>query len=213
MHKIYHSFLLVFITAITAFGQVRVGATAGFQTATHTPADVGVRNKLKAGFLAGVMLDIPLSGPVSLRPQVLYSVKGTQRNILNTLDVALSLNYVEVPVQLVYTVESGTGQLSFGAGLYVAYGLSSKALVTVSGQTKTLTDDFGPAADQYRRNDVGGRLSIDYELPCGLSIGTYYAPGFTDLNNPSATALGNAATHNLALGLSVGYWLKKRRGL
>lgn len=210
MSKIHQSFLLVFITTVTAFGQVRVGATAGFQAASHTPADVGIRNKLKAGFLAGVMLDIPLSATVSLRPQVLYSVKGVNRNILNTLDVALSLNYVEVPVQLVYTVESGTGYLSFGAGIYVAYGLNSRAVVTSNGHTQTLTDDFGPAADQYRRNDVGGRLSIDYELPSGLSIGTYYAPGFADLNNPSATALGNVATHNLALGISVGYWLKRK---
>ena len=210
MPKIYQSFLLVFITGITAFGQVRVGATAGFQLATHTPEEVGTQNKSKAGFMAGAMFEIPLSTTVSLRPQLFYSAKGVRKNALGTFDAALSLNYVEVPVQLVYTVESGTGHLSFGAGLYIAYGLSSKAVITSNGQTKTFTDDFGSAADQYRRNDVGGRLSIDYELASGLMIGMFYSPGFTDLNNPSATASGSVATHNTALGISVGYWLKKR---
>lgn len=210
MPKIYQSFLLIFITALSSFGQVRVGATAGFQLATHTPADVGVQNKIKTSYLAGVLLDIPLNTNVSLRPQLLYSAKGARKAITGPLDVSLSLNYIEVPVQLVYTVESGTGYLSFGAGVYVAYGLSSKAVVTGNGQSRTFTDDFGPAADQYRRYDIGGRLSIDYELPSGLSVGTYYAPGFANLNNPSATASGNVATHNSALGISVGYWLKKR---
>jgi hypothetical protein len=210
MHKIYQSFLLVFMTVITSFGQVRVGATAGFQLATHTPEEVGTQNKSKVGFMAGAMFEIPLSSSVSLRPQLLYSAKGVRKNALGTFDAALSLNYIEVPIQLVYTVESGTGHLSFGAGVYIAYGLSSKAVITSNGQTRTFTDDFGPNADQYRRNDVGGRLSIDYELPSGLSIGTYYAPGFTDLNNPSAISLGNVATHNSVLGISIGYWLKQR---
>ena len=210
MYKLYQSFLLVFITAITSFGQVRLGATAGLQLATHTPADVGVQNKIKTGYFVGVLVDVPLSTNLSLRPQLLYSVKGARKSITGPLDVDLSLNYVELPVQLVYTIESGTGFLSFGAGVYIAYGLSSKAVVTSNGQTRTFTDDFGPNADQYRRNDIGGRLSIDYELPSGLSIGTYYAPGFTDLNNPSAISSGNVATHNSALGISVGYWLRKR---
>ncbi len=210
MHKIYHLFLLVFITAVTSFGQVRMGATAGLQLATHTPADVGVRNKIKTGYFAGVLLDIPLSPTLSLRPQLLYSAKGARKNIPGPLDVDLLLNYVEAPIQLVYTIDSGTGYLSFGAGVYVAYGLSSKAVVTSNGQSRTFTDDFGPNADQYRRNDVGGRLSIDYELPSGLSIGTYYVPGFANLNNPSAASLSNVATHNSALGITVGYWLKKR---
>ncbi|WP_157618650.1 porin family protein [Spirosoma spitsbergense] len=210
MHKIYQSFLLVFITIMTSFGQVRVGATAGFQLAIHTPEDVGTQNKSKAGFMAGAMLEIPLSSGVSLRPQLLYSAKGVKRNVLGTFDAALSLNYIEVPIQLVYTVESGTGHLSFGAGVYIAYGLSSKAVITSKGQSRTFTDDFGPAADQFQRNDIGGRLSIDYELASGLTIGTYYAPGFTDINNPSAASSGVVATHNSALGISVGYWLKKR---
>jgi hypothetical protein len=210
MRTIYPSFLLIFITVITAFGQVRVGATAGLQLATHTPEEVGTQNKSKAGFMAGAMFEIPLSSSVSLRPQLLYSAKGVRKNALGTFDAALSLNYIEVPIQLVYTVESGTGHLSFGAGIYIAYGLSSKAVITSNGQIKTFTDDFGPAADQFRRNDIGGRLSIDYELASGLTIGTFYAPGFMDINNPSTTAIVNVTTHNSALGISVGYWLKKR---
>ncbi len=158
--------------------------------------------------MVGAMFEISLSASVSLRPQLLYLAKGVRKNSLGTFDAALSLNYVEVPVQLVYTVESRTGHLSFGAGIYIAYGLSSKAITTSRDQTKTFTDDFGPAADQFQRNDVGGRLSIDYELSSGLSIGTYYAPGFANINNPSATSLGNVATHNSALGITAGYWRK-----
>lgn len=208
MKKIYMIIAGCLIAASSLFAQVRVGVTAGYQVVTHTPDEVGTQNKLKSGYLAGLLFDLPLGAGVSLRPQVLYSSKGVKKDALGTFDAALSLNYLEVPVQLVYTVESGSGHLSFGAGVYVAYGLSSKAVVSSNGQTKTFTDDFGTAADQYKRTDVGGRLSIDYELASGLVLGVFYAPGFANLNNPSATS--DVATHNSALGVSVGYWLKKR---
>ena len=208
MNRIYTILFLLFLETSSTFGQVRVGATAGFQAATHTPEEVGTQNKFRAGFLAGVMFDIPLSATVSLRPRVLYSTKGVRKSALSTFNATLSLNYIEVPVQLVYNADSDAGRLSFGAGLYVAYGLSSKTVVTSAGQTKTFTDDFGTSADQFKRTDIGARFSVDFALKSGLSLGIFYAPGLANLNNPST--VDNVATHNSSIGIAVGYWLKKR---
>ncbi len=208
MRKSYVFVLLILVSTATTYAQIRIGATAGFQATTHTPEDLSAKNSLKASYFAGAMFSLPLSESISLRPQVLYSRKGVQTTVLGVFDANLALNYLEIPVQLVYSARSPTGWLNFGAGLYYAYGFSDKAVITSNGQTYTATDNFGSGSDQFRRSDVGARLSIDYELESGLTFGAFYAPGLTDIN--TVTASGNNTTHNSALGVSVGYWFKKR---
>lgn len=207
--KWFSLFALALLISISATAQIGLGVTAGFQASTHTPADVGVQNKSKIGYLAGFMASVPLSKAVSVRGQVLYSVKGVHTTIPGYPATKITLNYVEIPIQAVYTSESGNGHLHYGAGLYVGYGLSSKSVFGNGGSTYTYRDDFGENIGQFKRVDVGARLSLDYELNSGLMLGVFYAPGLINLNNPATNSTDNFATHNSSLGLSVAYWFKK----
>ncbi|WP_460980398.1 porin family protein [Spirosoma fluminis] len=194
------------LCSMASFAQVRVGVTGAVQFANQTLnfGSVSLKGTNKIGFQAGLLLDAPLSESFSIRPQLLYSVKGTKLANLNfglgAGDVTTTFNYLEVPIQLLYNIEAGPGFVTLGAGPYVAYALNGKTTGEALGQSDSQSIEFGSGEDQTKRLDYGLRLSAGYELSSGISISGYYAPGLGNLSNTS----GGKAT-NTAFGLSLGF--------
>jgi hypothetical protein len=60
-----------------------------------------------------------------LQPGVLYSQKGAEFED----SAELQLNYIEIPVNLVYKPVLGAGRLLLGFGPYVGFGLGGKLKV------------------------------------------------------------------------------------
>ncbi|MFD2572322.1 porin family protein [Spirosoma soli] len=105
------------VASLTTFAQVRVGVTGGVQLANQKNEIGGfsLSGSNRIGFTAGLVLDAALSESFSIRPQVLYSVKGMKLNFDallgglggNDAEGTYTFNYVEVPIQLMYGVEAG----------------------------------------------------------------------------------------------------------
>lgn len=138
--KILPLFLFFFLTIIQVTNaQTRIGVIAGanFSNA-HIEDQNGEVNETQAipGMRIGLTFDIPVISAIYIQPAVVYSRKGFKQNsnwfsgIDNVFEATVS--YIEVPVNLLYKPEVGTGNLVLGAGAYAGYGLG--------GEWKTQTD-------------------------------------------------------------------------
>ena len=153
--------------------------------------------------MAGLLLDAPIAKKISIRPQLLFSAKGSKYYTGGSSPGVTSsfiLNYLEIPIQLVYGVKAWSGQVVVGAGPYVAYGLSVKQTINLLNQSYENKLTFGSANDQYKQFDVGIRLSIGYEPPSGVLLSVHYSPSFSNLSNERSSSLNNRT-----VGFSVGY--------
>jgi hypothetical protein len=201
---------LLFSSLISS-AQVRYGVTAGVQLASEKYAFGGLTLKTKnqVGYMGGLFADARLSEKISIRPQLLYSVKGSTIDLgslsggLTSGSVNTVFTYIEVPIQLTYSLEVGPGSVVLGAGPYVAYALSGKSTSTDSGQKMSQTIDFSTKDGDARRLDYGLRLSVGYELLSGVMVSGYYSPGLANIINDASTSVKNTA-FGLSLGLLFG---------
>jgi hypothetical protein len=176
----------------------------------------------RIGFQAGLMADIPITDRLSVRPKLLYSTKGYRldpRPLLNLFNTAFGIealdlpdslvqpavvNYLELPVQLMYGFDVGPGRIVLGAGPYAAYALSG----SFGGQAIT----FAP---ETPRLDYGATLSVGYELPMGLTLSAYYSHGMANLagNTPTNGSLDpNDPEFNPSLSVSGGTFANRTFG-
>lgn len=196
----------VLLSSLTAFAQVRVGITAGAQLANIVTSDPGGlrRGDNKAGLFGGLVLTAPLSGELSVRSQLLYSMKGTTDDFGGT-ETSVAVSYLEVPVLLTNGIKAGPGRVLLGIGPYVGYALNGTVTATYAGQTQSKPVAFGQDGDQLRRLDIGLRLSAGYELGAGLSVSAFFSRGLRTIVNDE-----EIRARNRVFGISLGYLFRSR---
>ncbi len=109
----------------TSFG-VRAGVN--FQNINgQNAAGQNFSNKLKTGFNIGVNAEIPIAPEFYFQPGLLFSTKGAKIKTLSSdKDADLNLNYLELPLNLLYKAPLGKDNVLLGFGPYLAYGLGGK---------------------------------------------------------------------------------------
>jgi hypothetical protein len=218
---------LAFLFAATAASaQISLGAQAGVAFA-KSKTDIFSQNtgfeldsKNRVGFTGGLVADIPLGeGGLRLMPELNFVQKGLKANGKVEIDVLgqivsaetdanANLNYLDLPVNLAYSLDAGNGRLIIGAGPYASYGLSGNIKVKVSalGQSDEETQDveFGSAEDQIKRMDFGANFMAGYILNNGFMVKVNYSLGLTNLSNSS-----ESDWKNRHFGLTVGYFFMR----
>lgn len=196
------------LSSTASFAQVSVGIKGSAQLANqkYSSSGISITGDNIVGFQAGLLLNAPLSDQISLRPQLLYSTKGTKLSgslLGGAGENKGIINYLELPIQLAYSLEVGEGNVVIGAGPYVAYALNAKSTTTFAGQSMTESVDFsGP--DSPKRFDYGIHVSAGYELFSGLGLSVYYAPGLANLNNSNSGT--DLTVKNTSYGISLSYF-------
>ena len=113
--------------------QTQIGITAGANFSyAYIEDDIG--NTSKTGYIpglrVGLTVDVPLFSVFYLQPAAIYSQKGFTQdyNWFSGMDNEFdaSVSYIEVPINLLYKSEWGSGSLVLGAGPYFAYGLGGE---------------------------------------------------------------------------------------
>ncbi|MEZ0538475.1 porin family protein [Fibrella arboris] len=196
------------VGSAAAFGQVSVGVKGSLQFASqkYSSSGLAISGDNIIGFQAGLLLNAPLTEQLSLRPQLLYSTKGTKFSgslLGGSGESKGTLNYLELPIQLAYSLEVGEGNVVIGAGPYVAYALSGKSTATFGGQTMTESVDFS-TSDAPKRLDYGLYVSGGYELYSGLGLSVYYAPGLANLSKSNSGS--DVTGKNTSYGISLSYF-------
>ena len=226
--------LLIAITFIFSLSglyaqTVTYGVTAGLNL-TKLPAyantdanGASVTNNYLAGFHAGGLVDIKFNS-FTIQPGVVFTTKGGKSNVnvslidysgagtatgpetvVGTATVKTTLDYIEVPLNFMYRIPVGTGNIFFGAGPYIAIGISGKATVdaTSDGQTSHQTQNitFGSGDNDINSPDFGFNAMVGYELNGGLTVSAGYGQSYSSANSD-----GNVK--NEGFSFSVGYFFK-----
>lgn len=175
-------------------------------------------NDFMTGFHAGINADMFISEGFYLQPGLLYTTKGAERKNNNT-EYTQHVSYIELPVNLLFKLELGSGRLLLGAGPYAAYGISGKNKTKSGGAALELDAKFKNkitaaeyattllnAAYYLKPFDFGGNVLIGYELNSGFSLQLNGQLGLSQIN-PEADGVpaDKSKWKNIGFGASLGY--------
>ena len=154
------------------------------------------------GALTGVYLQAPLAGPLSLRPEVLFALKGgrARAGVVGggTVEIDIGLAYLEVPALLRLERPRGRLRPVLFAGPSAALQIGCDLQVFIpDSPLRDACDQFDlPPFRQFDLSGVvGGGLEIRWPLSA-LSLEARYTLGFRSV-------LNDADIRNRAFGLLV----------
>jgi hypothetical protein len=166
------------------------------------------------GFRGGANVDIPLVHSISLRPELLITQKG-YKVTRDSLYIRTQINYLKVPVNIVFTLLSldrGTlvrDFLKIGVGPYLAYAVFGHYTTESTKSDVEFTQHPLPPGvynypAYYKHFDAG----INYFLE--VNLGRFYSQvgasmGFTNIKPPVENAPYHQTVRNACFNLSYGW--------
>jgi hypothetical protein len=158
------------------------GLTVGLNLASASGSDstppAGVTKSMRAGVAGGVFVGIG-AGPLTIQPEVLYSMKGAQYKG-TILGVAWTdtrqLSYLDIPVLVKYDIAPAPTKISIFVGPSLGILLSAQDKVEAAGFSGT-TD----IKSSMNTTDIGVLVGAGVTLAGGLSIDARYQMGLSSL--------------------------------
>jgi hypothetical protein len=134
MKKLLLTFILAAAATITFSQTINFGVKAGVNLSTLSESGLPyqIDNKNITGYHAGIIADFGFQ-QFSIQPGLFFITKGSSYpgmiadNTGNTakMTTTLKLNYLELPVNLLYKLRASPGvKVYLGGGPYLGYGLS-----------------------------------------------------------------------------------------
>jgi hypothetical protein len=214
MKKIFLTLILCgFVGAMFAQG-VKFGVTAGLNASSiNLSDDEGVDIGYKAGFQAGVVVDLGITPNFSIIPELNFSQKGAKMTIAEAgtkADWNMTLNYLTLPINLAYKFDLGLDQkLMVFAGPYLGYGLSTSNKVKAGGIEVNLDevggDDFnikfGSKDENLKPFDFGLNAGVGYQYS-NIFFKVQYNLGLANLIRTDG---GDDYMKNSNVAVTVGY--------
>ncbi|QHL87739.1 outer membrane beta-barrel protein [Nibribacter ruber] len=172
-----------------AQGGIKLGLKAGANLASFSGEDADDA-KNKFGFHVGGFLDYGISEMVSIRPEVLYSMKGAKYKEDGD-EGSFNLNYIDVPV----LVRINADQLFFEFGPTLSFLVKSEAEM---GDFKV---DMG---DAMKKTDFGYAAGLGYNFTEKVGLGLRYNGGLSNIFEDE----DNGKLRNSVFMLSLAYTIK-----
>lgn len=211
MKKVLLSLGAALLFAVGAQAQVGYGLKAGvnlgkYSNVTDEESDYQKNN---VSFYLTGFADLPVAPQFSIQPGVSLQGKGNKFEASGDLaDGSWTTNVmsIEVPVNAVYYIPAGAGNVFLGAGPYVGFNVSGKHKVEGSfGDSEASEEfdiEFGSGDDQMKRIEAGANFMAGYKLPNGFLINASYGLGLTNLNNSSDS---DNKVSNRVLSFGIGF--------
>ncbi|MEO7213975.1 outer membrane beta-barrel protein [Mucilaginibacter sp.] len=187
MKKALLTFCLILFTAITFAQTVKFGLKAGLNLSKQTLTGAfTIESENLTGFHAGGIMDIRFAN-FSIQTGLLFSTKGerlvTQQVDINqqyagTSTVTVKLNYLELPVNLLYKQHFTGSTLGYlGGGPYIGYGISGTASGNGSSSKLNFGNNNAPNPANYKNPDYGINFIGGVEIN-NVIIGVNYGLGY-----------------------------------
>ncbi|WP_181307788.1 porin family protein [Rufibacter sp. XAAS-G3-1] len=180
MKKILLVVAALFITYFSQAQGIKLGLKAGGNYSNVTGDETEDLESL-FGLHAGVILDYGISEMVSIRPELLYSMKGAKLEISDADDAIIKsrFHYLDVPI----LAHINAGGLFFELGPTVGFKLSSSTTIEVDGE-EIDEEEFGisDGDDGMKNFEIGYAAGLGYQLPMGVGIGLRYQGGISSIN-------------------------------
>lgn len=221
------AFLLIGVENAT--GQTQFGVRAGMNLAgLRLVNEIGEKQETGVipRFQIGITVDIPIAADISIQPAALYSSKGFKQNggwlSESDREFRATASYIEIPVNLLYSPELGSGNLIFGAGPYAGYATGGK---WKADQAQVLIGDImiEPRGDVIFRNDVadgefgnylygkpwdfGINIILGYELIRRITLQLNGQFGLANLAPQIGGDSPRTSIKNRVYGITMGYKL------
>jgi hypothetical protein len=183
--------------------KTRIGFTAGSSLANYKIKDDGgdQSGNSKAGFTAGIIVNLPAGKNFMIQPGVNWVGKGSQDEE-NGDKASLMVNSIEIPVNFLYTSNGG---FFIGAGPSASFAVSGKAKFNdVSADLH-----FGNSNDDDLKGfDFGANVVTGYQSPGGFLVAANFNQGFSNLVPGDA---GSSSMKSHYFGIRLGYVLKGKK--
>ena len=212
-------FVLALSTSIFA-QSAQFGLKAGLNEST---ADVGkTTSKISnlSGLNAGAFAEFQFK-KISLQPGLYFTQKGynSKTSIIvpypqGPTDVSFNatgrvrLNYLQLPVNVLYNAAVKGGKIFFGAGPYYGYAISGNGKGTATSVTPNGTYVNSQNANivfggesGYKRSDFGLDALAGFKFKNGLLINVNYEYGLTNIYKSQYSITDK----NRVMGISAGY--------
>lgn len=208
--KLFSTLLILFLSASFAMAQTAdkgkmsfaVIGGINFQNLNGKDASgASLENDMILGYHAGVNLQIPIAPEFYFQPGLLYSLKGAKNTYTFLGEDYVSttkINYIELPLNLVYKALLGKGYVMLGFGPYMAYGIGGKS--KLEGGSVTIEEDLN-----FKKFDAGANIFAGYEMSSGMFLQLDTQFGMLNINPESTDANDKSTTKNTGFGLSLGY--------
>ncbi len=171
-----------------------------------------LKNDMLVGYHAGVNVQIAIAPEFYFQPGLMYATKGA-KNTIGSFVGTTTLNYIELPLNMVYKANLGNGAIMLGFGPYVAYGIGGKwkgevGSISMSGDIKFQnTFDSNDRYYNYKAFDAGANIFFGYEMAAGIFVQLETQFGMLNIN-PEGSTNDKSVTNNTGFGLSLGYRFK-----
>jgi hypothetical protein len=208
----------LFAMFFSASAQIKYGAQIGgsfanlwqMNNASVFGSSIQKMSKSDVGLLLGLVAEVPVVDKFSFRPQVNWLQKQYYFTYVNERSRDYKLNYLELPLNIVYTIPVRYGGIMVGAGPSVSMGLNGK--VYQGSVTTDVVFDNSPGTKQsnniyLKQFDFGINVLAGYQLNQGLFVDAGYNFGLSDI---STTSDGSALITR-GLTVKLGYMLGCRK--
>jgi hypothetical protein len=201
----------IFLMNFTKAQNVAVGvhATATIASYKYSFESSTTTSKMKVGAGGGLVLSVPLGKHFSFRPELNYILKGgTEKD--EDAKAKLTLNYLELPLHVVYNVNTTSGVFFAGAGPSFSLGVSGKSKYE-DGETGDETEkiNFGNTEDDdLKPLEIGVGVLAGYQFMNGFFVDARFNAGLT---NSFPDDYDDAKFRNMYFGIGVGYMFNNAR--
>ncbi|MCD6062937.1 MAG: Uncharacterized protein K0R82_848 [Flavipsychrobacter sp.] len=194
--------------AASANAQLRYGPEIGLNINKFDfDPDLGDEST-NMGLRIGAAMDICLTSHLTIQPGIYYSMKGGEIDgslLGSTFEQSWNLGYIEIPLLVNYYIDAGPGRFFLGLGPTAGIAVSGEVKDAVTTGGVTVKDEqeieFGDAAGELDRTDIGLMFNIGYDFDMGLFIRPFYNMGLSNLSNDTGVEV-----HNRTFGIGVGWW-------
>lgn len=212
MKKLFFVVLAFTASYLTVSAQnTRFGFTAGATFSNYKAEFDGESDNgnTLTGITAGVLADIPIGKTISFQPAVNFVQKGTkdeQGSGSETEKVKLTINAIEIPLNIVYNAPGNNGNFFIGAGPTLAFAVSGKAKYEYAGESISEDLEFGNSDDDDLKGlDLGANVMAGYRFPNGVFIAANFNAGLSNLVPGDAEG---ASLKSHYFGIRLGWLLK-----
>jgi hypothetical protein len=195
---------------VTAFGQIGIstGITGGLNFATFGGSSVSSATTITQ-FAMGVYSEIsfPLL-PISIQPEVLYSVKGTKLYpsaipaYVTSATIKVTTSYIDIPILIKYYLPSPIIKPFIFIGPSIGFLVSAKKEeeeIGVPGMVKNIEIDV---KNETTSIDFGAVVGVGVKIPFAIidfTLDARYNYGFT-----STDKINSSETYNRVIAVYIG---------
>lgn len=202
MKKIFILAIGLFIaTAANAQDGIKFGIKAGLNVSDIIKGN-GNNNfntDTKAGFNAGVTVEIPLIAGLQFTPEVLYSQKGYQLTYSDNTKFKQTTNFIDVPILFAFRLGSS---FNIVAGPQVSFLMSTKNKFEngFGSVTETQVEDD---SDRFKKSLFGGVVGFRYDVNSRFDIHARYALDFQKNNENGSSYTPEYRNQVYSVGVGI----------